>query len=449
MEKSTPTRFSLINLGCAKNQVDAEGLIHHLEKAGYQYCTEAEQADFLLLNTCCFIESAREEAVNTFFEYYHAYPDKKIIVCGCMAQHFGKDLLNALPEAAGFFGNRDLSQLPLFLEQLFAGEQKDFFPRRQQLSFSGQRKLLGFPGSAYVKIAEGCIRCCSYCSIPQIRGPLQSRHIEEICLEVQELLDRGIFEINLIAQDLASYGEDLSDPAHNLKSLLESLLEIKKDFWLRLLYIHPDHFPMDILPLIKSDSRLLPYFDLPFQHASPRILKHMNRSGSAEKYLELLSTIRNQLDPAVFRSTLLLGFPGETEEDLQQMEDFIKQARLDWLGFFVYSVEENTAALKYRRGPLVSRMERKRAEKYKERFEVLQQEISSEKMQNWQGKKQKMLIEENISEEDLSLARCWFQAPEVDGITVLRSADFKPGQIVEAQILRSNGLDLEADYSGE
>ncbi len=313
--------------------------------------------------------------------------------------------------------------------------------------------MLSFPGSAYLKIAEGCGNRCSYCAIPLIRGPLSSRPRAEVVEEARGLLAAGVREIVLIAQDLASYGADRAGGGGvgsaesvvrgELPSLLRELLDLPGEYWLRCLYIHPDHFPEELLALAAADSRLLPYFDLPFQHASPAVLRRMGRHGTPEGYLAMLARIRAALPQAALRSTFLVGFPGETEEDFRVLLDFQREAELDWAGFFTYSREEGTAA--YSLGPRVSR---KIAESRKSELERAQQAITERRLERHVGAQLDVLIEEPVRGEALALGRAYLQAPEVDGLVVVKAAGLEAGQRCRVRIERRNGVDLEASLAG-
>jgi ribosomal protein S12 methylthiotransferase len=300
------------------------------------------------------------------------------------------------------------------------------------------------PGSAYVKISEGCNNRCSFCAIPLIRGPQRSRPVEDIVRECRQLLDRGIRELNLIGQDLGSYGVDTSG---NLPQLLEALSRLEGHFWVRLLYIHPDNFPRPILDLIRRDPRLLPYFDIPFQHGSPGILRAMNRRGTPETYLSLIAEIRAALPDGVIRSTFLTGFPGETEEDFQALLCFQEKARLDWAGVFVYSREENTPAY-----ALKGRVPGKLAAERKARIEEQQIPITMERMERFIGRDLAVLVEEGFAPPDsaapgegkLYLGRLFSQAPEVDGAAVIRAeGELVPGALIRGRVFARAGFDLE------
>lgn len=434
-------RFTLESLGCAKNQVDAEVIINSLEEAGYLYVEAKEQADLILVNTCGFIQSAKEEAIQVFLEIRDAYPEAYVVMTGCMAQRYGEELKQLLPEVDGVFGNRNLGSLSEWISSI--QDRRAPVVRPVNYNEYGERKrLLGFPGSAYVKIGEGCSNRCRFCAIPLIRGEFRSRPEEEILGDIRQQLQAGVKEINLIAQDLANYGIDWGRRA--FVDLCRHILEIPGDYWVRMLYIHPDHFPEEILDLCEQDSRLLPYFDIPFQHASRRVLKKMGRRGDAPAYLQLIQKIRSRLPDAVIRSTFMVGFPGEGKKDIDQLKQFQDNAGLDWVGFFTYSREEDTPAFRDR-GWLGDRLSRKGAAKVKGELEERQHSLTEQQISRFLGKTLFALVEESVEGEDLYLGRVFLQAPEVDGLTVIHSEEaLTPGAMVKVRIIDRNGVDFEA-----
>ena len=468
--------FTIESLGCAKNQVDSEELIAHLQRSGLEWVAEPERAEAVIVNTCGFITSAKEESIRTALELKSRFPGKKVLLAGCLVARYGEELRRALGELDGFVGLRD----PQGLERLLAAgtDRAQAGPPASPASRLGAaarpagRHLLSYPGSAYLKIAEGCGNRCSYCAIPLIRGPLASRPLAEVVEEARELLGAGVRELVLIAQDLASYGMDAAPQAGadrgkagakpatdggvqagntggvppgkeagqggpQLPHLLRELLALPGEFWLRCLYIHPDHFPGELLELA-ADPRLLPYFDLPFQHASPAVLRRMGRRGSAESYLALLDRIRETLPRAALRSTFLVGFPGESDEDFRRLLDFQRRAELDWAGFFTYSREEGTAAFDL--GP---RVPGKTAEGRRRELERAQEAITARRLERHVGSQLDVLIEEPVQGQALALGRAYLQAPEVDGLVVLKASGLQPGQMYRARIERRNGVDLE------
>ncbi|WP_461255523.1 30S ribosomal protein S12 methylthiotransferase RimO [Treponema sp. R80B11-R83G3] len=491
-------RYFLDPFGYVKNQVDAENMMAHLNKAGWENVLEAEQADLIIINSCGFIESAKRESINAVFEWRKLYPSKKILLAGCLAQRYAKELGESMPEADRFFGVENIAQITQIAENLVNGAKCATSSRKPKLSHNavppvGERPLLSLPGSAYVKISEGCNNRCSFCAIPLIRGGLVSRKIPDVLEECNTLLDRGIRELCIIGQDIGAFGTDTAkcsastedtaknavkrsssiaitgaETASKLPELLEAISSLKKKehFWVRLLYIHPDHFPLKILDLMEKDTRFLPYFDIPFQHASSKMLTAMNRHGSAEKYLALLETIRARLPNAVIRSTFLLGFPGETEEDFAQLLDFQEKANLDWLGCFAYSREEGTVAYSMKK-----RVPVKTAEKRKQIIEERQIPITEKNMNRFVSQNLEVLVEEQVAagdtaagdtaagksaaestsseeSETLWLGRLYCQAPDIDGAAVIvksETSEVNPqlGNFAKCRVIARRGFDLE------
>ena len=468
-------KFFLDQHGCAKNQVDGEILITRLLQKGFSMTENLDEADVILINTCGFIESAKQESLESVFAARNQYPEKKIILCGCLAERYAEEFAEELSaEVDAILGNGDLSQIDEIIDYLFAdknnissSENSSIIIKKapQEGVCSQERKhLLGFPGSAYVKITEGCNNCCSFCAIPVIRGHLRSRTQEEIIQEIENLISKGIFEINLIGQDLAVFARDFVPVRKSnhtmyfegkspLAKFLEKISNIKGNFWLRLLYIHPDHFPLDILPIIKKDSRILPYFDIPFQSGSSEVLASMNRTGTTESYSELVKKIRSELDFSSIRTTFLCGFPGETDTQAKETERFLKEIEPDWSGCFAYSREEDTVAYQ-----LPKQVSTKKAEARAEKLVEIQTKITEERLKQHLEKKYDVLIEEIIDdvENDLGIAlgRAWFQAPEVDGACIVtydlddKNAleKIKPGKVISAKVLGVTGVDVNTVF---
>ncbi|HKL57665.1 MAG TPA: MiaB/RimO family radical SAM methylthiotransferase, partial [Sphaerochaeta sp.] len=304
-------------------------------------------------------------------------------------------------------------------------------------------ELLNFPGSAYLKISEGCNHRCAYCAIPIIRGNLRSRPMDMILKDAQHLIGTGIRELNLIAQDLAAYGTDSDDGSSRFMDLLARLVSLEGEFRVRLLYIHPDAFPPELPQFIVDNPKVLPYFDIPFQHASTPILRSMGRTGTMESYLSLIESIRAQVPGAVVRSTILLGYPGEDEQAFDQLLSFIEKAQLDWMGSFLYSREEGTKAYGLRNQKEHAKAH-KAAAAFQKRLEKLQQGITEARLEQFVGKEYDVLIEEKIEQEDLAIGRIYSQAPEVDGLTVVMGHNLVPGSVVKCGIRAVKGIDLEA-----
>jgi ribosomal protein S12 methylthiotransferase len=441
--------FYIENLGCAKNQVDGEALAAVLEDSGWLAVRQAEDALCIIVNTCGFIDAAKKQSIDTILAFRGLYPGKKILAAGCLAERYGNELFASLPEADGVFGNRDLGRIAGFAGGLVSPDKKNgravLLPRLYG-SLPPRKMVSSLPGAVYIKAAEGCDNRCAFCAIPLIRGGLRSRPESDIAAEIRAFAGRGVGEFNIVAQDLGAYGTDGRGGAR-LPALLRSILALPGDYRLRLLYIHPEHFPAEILELCARDKRLLPYFDLPFQHASPAILGAMGRKAGMEENLRLIENIRAASADAVIRSTFLLGFPGETEKDFQTLLDFQQQAAFDWLGCFTYSPEEGTPARDLHRKKAL-RVPVGTARARKKLVEEAQIPITEKRLGRFVGSRADLLVEEQVAGENLVLARAWFQAPEVDGLTVLHPEAGRPppapGSRVWAKIIRRNNFDLEA-----
>ena len=438
-------KIGLVSLGCAKNLVDSEMILAMFREGEYAFTNDPAEADLIIVNTCGFIEDAKKESIDTFFQFRSSFPEKKIVLAGCLAQRYASEL--ELEEADAIFGNHDLSAFPEVLRRL---EEKD----AEQIVLSPEypdpdserdaRKYnLSMPRSAFLKISEGCNHCCNYCAIPIIRGPLRSRPFDAVVEEARRLISNGIYEINIIAQDLGAYGTDWGK-GERFCELLKTLSVLEGDFVLRMLYIHPDTFPLELIDIVRnSNGKILPYFDIPFQHADHKVLVGMKRTGDRRTYVGLIRRIRDALPDAVIRSTLMLGFPGEGRAEFEELLRFVEEAQLDWMGSFLYSREEDTPAWSMR-----NQREHNRAHKvaalWQKELEELQSRITAERLERFVGKKYRALVEENIAGEDLSIARIYSQAPEVDGATVIMGSDMMPGDVVEVGIRKVRGVDLEA-----
>ncbi len=435
-------KIYLESLGCAKNQVDSEILLSYAKDEGYECVKNPGEADLIVVNTCGFIESAKEESINTFFSLHETNPNAKIILAGCLAERYAKEL--ELEEASAIFGNHDLSAFPSLLKKLEGGKQIILTPEYPDpdRERDDRSEYLSLPRSCYLKISEGCDHRCNYCAIPVIRGPLRSRPFEAVVNEAKRLISEGFYEINVIAQDLGAYGTDWGE-GEQFTKLITALAELDGDFVLRMLYIHPDTFPEKLIQIVKDHDKILPYFDIPFQHADEKVLKGMKRSGNREKYVALVNRIREAMPEAVIRTTLMLGFPGEDRAAFEELLKFAEEARFDWMGSFLYSREEDTPAFDYREEKEHNKAH-KIAAKWQGELEELQSRITEEQLQRFVGKKYKALVEENIKGEDLSIARIYSQAPDVDGLTVIMGEGIAPGDVVEVGIRAVRGLDLEA-----
>ena len=458
------TKFFIDQHGCAKNQVDAEFLISHLENLGLVQTFEPSEADIIIINSCGFIQSAKEESLNAVCAAKNDYPDAKIILAGCLAERYAQELNESLPEADAIFGNGNLEKIDEVIKNILDGKKSVVKAEQKGISCTNRKTFLSYRGSAYVKITEGCNNCCSFCAIPLIRGSLRSRKASEIVSEIKNLVSNGIVEINLIGQDLAAYGTGLSDDVFGngreklfsiteesqvkmsaLACLLQKISEIPGNFRIRLLYIHPDHFDKNILSAMKNDNRFIPYFDIPFQSGDDNLIKKMNRIGSSAKYLNLVSSIRAVFPDAAIRTTFLTGFPGETEQMFSNTKAFLKELNASWGGAFSYSKEEDTPAFSMK-----NQVSKKIAKERSEELVKLQAECTQNYLKHFVGTVVDVLIEEVLDGEDsFAIARAWFQAPEVDGSVVVRfdkedslSRLVKPGRFVKVRLDSVSAVDL-------
>lgn len=483
-------RFFIDQHGCAKNQVDGELLISILKKRDWDQTFSPEEADLIIVNSCGFIESAKKESIDAVMSARQMYPKAKILLAGCLAQRYAKDLKDNLTEADGFFGNGDIDQLYKVVEPLMKGERPVLVPEQKGVCGGDRNLLLNFAGAAYVKITEGCNNRCAFCAIPIIRGELRSRPAQEIIDEIKKLVNEGVYELNLIGQDLAAYGTgrydnvfgngrtylpkgtpgDLSveesdrnelnnsetqKKESGLCTLLKQISALEGTFRIRLLYIHPDHFNEDILPVMKADSRFAPYFDIPFQSGDDTVIRSMYRVGSQEKYKNLINTIRKYFPDAAVRTTFMTGFPGETEEQFENTKQFLRDIDTDWSGCFSYSREDETPACTFKK-QVSGKISKKRAEELTE----LQAEITRNRLKLRCGKEYDVLIEEVLAanedapDEGIAIGRAPFEAPEVDGSVVVRydrsvkgECDaVKSGRLVRVKIVSSGDVDLNGDF---
>lgn len=464
------TKFFLDQHGCAKNQVDGELIINRLVKIGMQQTFDENEADLIVINSCGFIVSAKEESINAVIESRKNHPNAKILLAGCLAERYAQTFREALPEADAIFGNGDLSKLDEVISDIENGNRPILTPPQKGVCGGDRDMLLAFSGSAYVKITEGCNNNCSYCAIPVIRGELRSRKANEIVDEIKSLVGRGIFELNLVGQDLAAYGTGREDDVYGegpsplncadgkpspLSRLLEDISKIEGDFWIRLLYIHPDHFTEDILPVIAKDKRILPYFDIPFQTGDNEMIKKMNRRGTSDQYLSIVKKIREVLPDCALRTTFLTGFAGETDSAQENTKKFLNDINFDWSGCFPYSKEEDTPGYKMKK-QVPEAIAKARAEE----LELLQADITKKRLALRCGKEYDILIEEVVepSEENesegLAIGRAWFQAPEVDGNVVVQYDRDNPeemravqsGRLVRVKVVSSGAVDLDSVF---
>ena len=440
----------IVSLGCPKNLVDSEVMLAALEQSGYAVVDDPDQASVLLINTCGFIRPAVEEAIDTIFElaaYKEQNPHQKLVVTGCMVQRYGSELLNELPEVDLFVGLDDFPRIGTMLEQLPLRPQcivtsgpstflmNNTLPRRISTPFF----------RAYLKITEGCDNRCAYCMIPSIRGRLRSRAMTDLLLEATRLQQAGVRELALIAQDLTAYGRDLGNGT-SLVSLLEALLTQTDIPWLRLLYAYPSGITDDLLHLMADQPRLLPYLDIPFQHVSTPVLRAMNRHYDHRALQDLILRIRRIVPDCAIRTTMLVGFPGETRDDVDLLLEALQTWQLDHVGVFQYQDEEGSSAAK-----LPDKISEEEKEARYQQVMAVQATISAQRQQRFVGRVEPVLVEGISEESDLLLeGRSRFQAPEIDGCVYITAGHVTPGDIVPVRITEAHTYDLVGEVvSGE
>jgi ribosomal protein S12 methylthiotransferase len=434
--------FHLISLGCPKNLVDSELMFGLLEQAGWEFEEDPEQASMLLVNTCGFIQSAVEEAIDEILELSllkQDDPDKILVVTGCMVQRYQKELVSELPEVDLFIGTDGFHQIVAQLAAVMAGNLSDkvYIPERFVMDSTFPRRISTPFYRSWLKITEGCNNRCSYCMIPSIRGELRSRTVADLVRETDRLERQGVRELSLIAQDLTAYGNDLGGGVH-LSSLLKALLAESTIPWIRLMYLYPSGIDDALLSLMAEQPRIVPYMDIPFQHVSDPVLRRMNRHyGSGDLY-QLVARIRTYLPDVALRSTMMVGFPGETEDDVQQLAQFLREARLDHVGVFAYANEVGCPSEKF--SPQCSEEEKS------ERLEYIlgvQAEVSATILQKYVGRVEAVLVEGVSQETDLLLeGRTRFQAPDIDGCVYINDGTANPGDIVQVRISEAQIYDL-------
>ncbi|WP_372814086.1 30S ribosomal protein S12 methylthiotransferase RimO [Paenibacillus sp.] len=436
-------KVKVVTLGCEKNLVDSEimsGLVH---ERGYQLVAEKEEATIIIVNTCGFIDAAKEESVNTILDMAELKETanlKALIVSGCLTQRYKKELMNEMPEIDGIVGTGDFDKINDIIDEALAGKKPIFVGNPV---FNYEKKLprrLSTPRyTAYVKIAEGCDNACTFCSIPIMRGKFRSRSIESILDEVAQLAAQGVKEISLIAQDSTNYGTDLYD-SFKLPELMNRVSEVPGIEWVRLHYAYPGFFTDELIETIAGNPKICKYIDMPLQHSEDGILKRMRRPGRQRDARELIRKIRDRIPGVSLRTSIIVGFPGETDEDFEKLKAFVREVKFDRLGVFTYSKEEDTPA---------SRLPDQVADDVKEyRANVLmeiQREISNERNSNRIGQVIDVLIEKYDGRNDVYVGRSQFDAPEIDGEVFARGADLQIGEIAKVRITHS----FEFDLSGE
>ncbi len=430
-------KFNIQTLGCPKNLVDSEQIKAMLEHNCLQYTNDPTMADVIIINTCGFINSAKEESINTildFAEYKKAYNCQLLIVTGCLVQRYEQELRKEIPEVDYFFNLQNLHRIHNLLSRCKSLSNIPNFPKRS---------LLTPPHYSYLRISDGCENFCSYCAIPYIRGKLRSRKISDITEETKYLAEQGVKELIIIAQDTTNYGKDIYEKSQ-LVQLLNELEKIEGIKWIRLLYLHPAHITKQLINKIAESEKICHYFDIPIQHINNHILQKMNRKITREEVIAKIEYIRGRIPDAVLRTSLIIGFPGETEKEFQELLDFLKEYKIDKLGAFTYSREEGTLAY-----TMKEQIPEKVKQERLDRLMSIQREISETTLRRYIGRKLPVIIDERqTGDSEFSyLGRTKYDAPEIDGLVYVQAKDVKQGDIVLAEIIDTLEYDMLSQVS--
>lgn len=430
--------IGLISLGCSKNQVDSELMLGQIDnKKEFNIINDVSKADIIIINTCGFIQDAKNESIETILKAGQLKKDgslKKLIVTGCLTQRYKEEILNKIPEIDAILGTGTFDQINQIIDKVLKGKRISNVGIPSYNYKANLPRITTNSHFGYVKIAEGCSNNCSYCSIPQIRGPYYSRAIEDILDEINILTKKGIKEIILIAQDITRYGLDIYGES-SLVKLIKRIMENKDFKWLRLMYIYPENVSDELIELIAREERICNYMDLPIQHSSNKIRNMMNRRGSRQDLLQLIYKIRNNIPDVTLRTSLIVGFPGEGKEEFNDLKDFVQEVYFERLGVFKYSKEENTPAASFK-GHIETEIIEKR---YKKIMEI-QQEISYNNNQGLIGEKLKVIIDE--IDDQTAFARSQYDAPEIDNQIYIPAKNLKVGDMVYCHINEAYEYDL-------
>lgn len=426
-------KIGMVSLGCPKNQVDAEIMLSKLQSGGFEIVNDPAEADLIIVNTCAFIESAKKESIESILDmasYKEDYPSVRLLVTGCLAERYRSEIFEEIPEVDGVIGIGADNDICEVCEKLLSFEKVEEYPPKENLCFDGDRILTTPSYSAYIKIAEGCSNNCTYCAIPSIRGAYRSRPAESILAEAEKLAKDGVKELIVVAQDTTRYGEDLYG-RNALSPLLRSLCKIEGIEWIRLLYLYPERIDDALIDTIAEEDKIVKYMDIPVQHCSERVLKRMNRQGNRQSLTDLFNKIRERIPDVTLRTTLIAGFPGETEEEFEELCDFVSEMKFERMGCFAYSEEEGTPAA--RLDGMLSEEERvRRADIVND----LQSEILDSVNESLIGKELSAIVEDYDGYTDSYYGRTVMDAPEIDTqICFTCGYELEDGDIVTVEII--------------
>ncbi|MGN0412902.1 MAG: 30S ribosomal protein S12 methylthiotransferase RimO [Lachnospiraceae bacterium] len=434
-------KILFMSLGCDKNLVDSEMMLGQLSERGYSFTDDEAQADIVVVNTCCFIKDAKEESIETILEMAQLRKNgdiKALIVTGCLAQRYQEEIQKEIPEVDEILGISDIDRIVQAIDEILKNEKKNHISDCNSAPVYGKKRIVTTGGHyAYMKIAEGCDKHCTYCIIPKVRGNFRSIPMESLLQEARTLAEGGVRELILVAQETTLYGVDLYGKK-TLPTLLEKLCEIEDLKWIRLLYCYPEEITDELIDTIKKQPKLCHYLDIPIQHASDSILKRMGRRTSEEDLRNIVEKLRREIPDICLRTTLITGFPGESQEDHEILYRFVNELEFDRLGVFTYSPEENTPA-----ASMPDQIEEDIKEQRRDELMELQQAIAFEKAEKMVGKRLEAVVEGYLPEDDVYVARSYMDAPGVDGyIFVYADRQLLSGDYIDVEVIDSREYDL-------
>lgn len=437
-----------ISLGCDKNLVDSEVMLGLLDKKGYQIVDSEEDADIIVVNTCCFIHDAKEESIQTILEmaeYKKEGKLKALIVTGCLAQRYQQEIIDEIPEVDAVLGTTSYDHIVEAVEEALAGNGHVVLEDVDALPDVKEKRLVTTGGHyAYMKIAEGCDKHCTYCIIPKLRGNYRSVPMEKLLAEAKDLADQGVKELILVAQETTVYGKDLYGEK-SLHKLLRELCKISGIQWIRILYCYPEEIYDELIETIRDEKKICHYLDIPIQHASDRILKRMGRRTSKQELIDIVGKLRKEIPDIVLRTTLITGFPGETEEDHEELKEFVDEMEFDRLGVFTYSPEENTPAAE-----MADQVPEEVKEERRDELMELQQEISYDRGQDRIGQELLVMIEGKVADESAYIGRTYGDAPKVDGYIFVQTGELlMTGDFAKVRVTGALEYDLIGVLSDE
>lgn len=441
-------KLLFVSLGCDKNLVDSEVMLGMLSQKGYTFTDDESEAEIVVVNTCCFINDAKEESINTILEMAELKKSgqvKALIVTGCLAQRYQQEIREEIEEVDAIIGTAAIDKIAETVDEVLAGRRKDYMAPLDQRPEGNRKRVMTTGGHyAYLKIAEGCGKHCTYCIIPKVRGEYRSVPMEQLVEEAERLAEDGVKELILVAQETTLYGVDLYGDK-KLPQLLHRLCEISGLYWIRILYCYPEEITDELIQTIKSEKKICHYLDIPIQHGSDAILKRMGRRTNSGQLREMIGRLRREIPDICLRTTLITGFPGETQEDHERLMEFVDEMEFDRLGVFTYSPEEDTPAAEMPGQIDEDVKEARRAEVME-----LQQEIAYEAAQNMVGSRLYAMIEGKVADEDAYVARTYKDAPNVDGYLFINTdRQLMSGDFVEVGITGSYEYDLIGEICDE